>query len=60
MPVAGEVKQRLWAAGFSGFDESMAAEGGAVENENPDDAAVENRGTGVAVTWPCICHAGSP
>lgn len=59
--VAEEVKQRLRVAGFTkGFDGRMAAEGGAAENENPDDAAVENIGTGVAVTWPCICHAGSP
>lgn len=58
--MAEEVKQRLRVAGFSGFDERMAADGRAAENENPDDAAVANSGTGVAVTWPCICHEGSP
>lgn len=60
MAVAEEVKHRLRVAGFKGFDGRMAAVGGAAENENPDDAAVENSGTGVAVTWPCICHAGNP
>lgn len=53
-----EVKQRLWAVELRGFNGRMAAEeGGVAENENPDDAAVENSGFGVALTWPCICHA---
>jgi hypothetical protein len=52
-----EVKQRLWAVELRGFNGRMAAEGGVAENENPDDAAVENSGIGVALTWPCICHA---
>lgn len=44
------MKQRLRAAGLRGFDERMAALGGVAENENPDDAAVENIGSGVALT----------
>ncbi|KAK3001501.1 hypothetical protein RJ639_021747 [Escallonia herrerae] len=28
-----------------------------VIEENPDDAAVDNSGTGVTKPWPCICHA---
>lgn len=60
--VADEVRKTLWAVELGGFDGRMAAEGGVAENENPDDAAVENSGVGVALTWPCICHAqlGSP
>lgn len=48
--VADEVKQRLSAVGFMGFDESTAADGGVAGNENPDDAAVENNGIEVALT----------
>lgn len=58
--MAEEVKQRLRVAVFRGFEGRMAAGGGAPENENPDDAAAENSGTGAEVTWPCICHEGSP
>lgn len=50
MPVVEEVKQRLRAVLFGGFDDRMAADGGVAENENPDDAAVENIGIGVALT----------
>lgn len=59
---ADEVKQRLWAIELGAFAGGMAAEQGVDKNENPDDAAVEISGTGVALTWPCICHAqlGSP
>lgn len=58
-----ELKQRLRAVGFGDFDGmTAAADGVTAENENPDDAAVENNGIWVAVSWPCICHAqlGSP
>lgn len=60
--MAEVVKQRLWAAELGDFDGRMAAEEVVAKNENPDDAAVENSGIGVALTWPCICHAqlGSP
>lgn len=52
-----EVKQRLTSDGLRGFDERTAAEGGAAENGNPDDAALDNSDAGVPLTWPCICHA---
>lgn len=55
--VSVEVKQTLRADGLRCFDERTAAEGGAAENGNPDDAALENSGTWVPLTWPCICHA---
>ena len=48
---AGEAKQIEWDVVLGGLDERMAAEGAVVaEDENPDDAAVENNGIGVAVT----------
>lgn len=55
--MAGEVKQRLRAVGVEGCKGWTAAGGVVAENENPDDAAVENSGIGVALTWPCICQA---
>ena len=44
------------------FVGKMAVDGKVAEIENPDDAAVENGGTGVALTWPFVCHAqfGTP
>lgn len=53
--MAEEVKQRLRAGGFEWFKGRTAAGGVVAVNENPDDAAVENSGIGVA--WPCICQA---
>lgn len=55
--MAEEVKQRSRAGGFERFKGRTAAEGAVAVNENPDDAAVENSGIGVALTWPCICQA---
>jgi len=55
--VLGEVKQRLWGTELMDFVGKMAVDGKVAEIENPDDAAVENGGTGVSVTWPCVCHA---
>ena len=57
-----EVKQRLWGIEFIELVGKMAVDGKVAEIENPDDAAAENDGTGVALTWPCVCHAqlGSP
>jgi len=51
-----EVKQRFCGIEFTDFVGKMAFGGKVAEIENPDDAAVENGGTGVAVTWPCLCH----
>lgn len=48
--LADGVKRRLRASGSRSFDERMAAAGGAAENKNPDDAAVENIDIGVALT----------
>ena len=45
-----EVKQKLWGIEFIDFVGKMAVDGKVAEIENPDDAAVENGGTGVAVT----------
>lgn len=44
------------------FVGQMEAKGKVADIENPDDAAVENSGTDVAVTWPSVCqpHGGSP
>lgn len=41
---------------------NMGVDGKGAEIENPDDAAAQTRATGVAVTWPLVCHAqmGSP
>lgn len=53
---ADGVKQRFRAIVLAGFDGRTAAEGGLAKNENPDDAAAENSGLGMALTWPCICN----
>jgi len=57
-----EVKQRFCGIEFNDFVGKMAFGGKVAEIENPDDAAVENGGTGVAETWLCVCHAqlGTP
>lgn len=42
---------------FWAFDCKRVPENNGVVEENPDDAAVENSGTGVTIPWPFICHA---
>jgi len=61
--VLDEVKQRLWGLEFIDLVGKVAVGGKVAEIENPDDAAAaENVGTGVALTWACVCHAqlGTP
>lgn len=38
------------------FDDSTEFEGGMVTEENPDDAAEDNNGTGVMTPMFCIFH----
>jgi hypothetical protein len=57
------VKQSVCGIEFIDCVWKMAFGGKVAEIENPDDAAVENCGTGEAVPWLlCPCHAqfGSP
>lgn len=50
-------KQILWGIEFTELVGKMVGDGNVVVMENPDDAALKNAGTGVAVTWPCDCRA---
>lgn len=58
-----EEKERVRGSEFIGFTGKMAVDGGKVdEMENPDDAAAENCGAGVALGSPYVRHVqlGSP
>lgn len=52
--VGSDGRQSLLFWVFSGWREP---ENTGVVEANPDDAAVENSGTGVTTPWPFICHA---
>lgn len=56
--MVGVGRRRLWAVLFCGLRRGrVAGEAEAMDEENPDDAALENSGIGVTPPWPCICHA---
>ncbi len=56
MDVLGIGRQRFWTELFWGLDGRVADGAVVVEEENPDDAAIENIGNGVTMPLPCICH----
>ena len=54
MDVAGVRRQMFWTELLKGkvVDEAVA-----LDEENPDDAAIGNTGVGVMLPLPCIVHA---
>lgn len=53
----GKGRQRLWTELFCRLCGWGADGAVAVEEQNPDDAATENTGSGVTTPLACICHA---
>lgn len=54
--VVGKGSKGFWTQLFWGLDGKVADGAVVVEEENPDDAAIENKGTGATMPLPCISH----